>query len=346
MLQTDFSLYTENPANKVYIPALVGAGVCLLLVRSVILSFFFLVPLGFLAYRYEYRIAWVASVFAIMGNAVLLIGGAISQGFPMAAITWNFLHFTLMVLIFAWIVAPSPVMAVKVSLSVRFLSGCCIGALAFIGFFIRIMAAPGFPEYISNMMNSLVLQNVSFGVDAETLLQGMMDIILRGGSLVTCVLLFMFCRQMSLLFARAIPGKTRNSAGEPLGLYLRRMNSLEAFNVAPIMIWVFSVSLFLIVVIRILGLEIPEIILWNILILCAILYLAQGIGILQFFLARPTISPFMKLFFLALLFVLLFSPFLNGILLIGLVLLGIAENWVPFRALKQNSPPSTPESEQ
>jgi uncharacterized protein YybS (DUF2232 family) len=94
---------------------------------------------------------------------------------------------------------------------------------------------------------------------------------------------------------------------------------------------------------RISGLEIPEIILWNILVLCTIMYLAQGLGILQFFLSRPSISPFLKLVFLVLILILFFSPFLNMILLVGLVLLGIAENWVPFRVPKENDIPSTPE---
>ena len=91
-------------------------------------------------------------------------------------------------------------------------------------------------------------------------------------------------------------------------------------------------------------LEIPEIILWNILILCAILYLAQGLGILQFFLARPTVSPSFKLLLSVLFIFLFFSPVINVVLLGGVVLLGIAENWVPFRAPKQNGPPSTPEA--
>ena len=345
MWLADFSLHSESQDKKAYIPALIGAGICLLLLRSGILSFFFLVPLGFLASRYEQKIAWAASLLAILGNAILLISEAMPQGFPSAAIIWNFLYFAAMVFIFAWITVPPPAVAEKVSLSVRIVTGCCLGALAFIGLFLRIMATPGFSDYVSNLMNALTLQNARFDtMPADIILQGITNVILRGGSLVACVLLFTFCRQMGLVLARVIPGKSINSTETP-GMYFQRVNSLIAFRVEPLMIWVFSASLLLVVFTRIAAFEIPEIILWNILTLCAILYLAQGLGILQFFLAKSSISPFLKLLILVLFFVLLFSPFLNGVLLVGLVLLGIAENWAPLRAPKQNSQPSTPEGE-
>jgi hypothetical protein len=345
LLRTDFSLHSEIQDTKAYIPAVIGAGICLLLLRTGVFSFFFLVPLGFVAYRFEYRIAWAASLFAILGNAILLIGSAVSQGFPVPTITWSLLHFAAVALIFAWITAPPPAIAEKVSLTIRLTTGYCLGAVVFVGYFYRTMMSPGFSEYLSQLINSLTRQNTYFDImTVEMISQLIIDIVLRGGSLVACVLLFTLCRQVSLFFARIIPGKSRDSS-EMLGVYLQRINSLEAFRVHSQIIWVFSISLLLVVLTRITGLEIPEIILWNVLILCAILYLAQGVGVFQFFLSRPTLPPFLRLLFLVMFFVLFFSPLLNTLLLVGFALLGIAENWVPLRVPKQNSPPSTPEGE-
>jgi len=99
----------------------------------------------------------------------------------------------------------------------------------------------------------------------------------------------------------------------------------------------------LVVLSRVARLVVPEIILWNILVLCIILYCAQGLGILQFFLSRPTVPVFLRFFLTVVLIILIFSPAVNAVLLIGIVILGIAENWAPFRAPKPNGPPSTPE---
>ena len=338
-------MHSEIQGIKVYIPAFITAGICLLLVRTGIFSFFFLVPLGFAAYRYEYKIAWAASLFAILGNTIMLIGSVASRSVPTTAMTWSLIHFAVMVIVFVWITAPPSDVAERVPLSIRFLTGYCIGALAFIGFFLHLIATPGFMEYLVSLLNAMVPQNAgSEFMTAEAVLLIVRNIFLRGGSLLICVLLFTFSRQLSLLLARVVPGKTKNSS-EMVGAYFQRVNSLIAFRVNPALIWIFSSSLLLVVLTRIAGIEIIEIVLWNVLALCAILYLAQGVGILQFFLSRPTISPFTKLLFLVFFFVLFFSPFLNVILLMGFVLLGVMENWVPFRVPKNNSLSSTPEDE-
>jgi uncharacterized protein YybS (DUF2232 family) len=159
-------------------------------------------------------------------------------------------------------------------------------------------------------------------------------------------LLFFVCCQLSLILARLffrITGK--NFHGTIFReAKLKAINSLAAFHVNPAVIWVFSSSLLLVVITRKIKFEIPEIILWNILVICSILYLAQGLGIMQFFLARPSMSPFLRLFIIIAFVFVLFSPVLNAFLLGALALLGIAENWLPLRAAKQSGPPSTPEA--
>jgi hypothetical protein len=107
-------------------------------------------------------------------------------------------------------------------------------------------------------------------------------------------------------------------------------------------IWVLSVSLFLVIAMRILKWTVPEIILWNILTLCAILYLAQGLGILQHITAAPGMPPFLRLALSLLFFILIFSPGINAVVLGLVTLLGIAETWVSFRTPKTDGPSSTP----
>jgi hypothetical protein len=170
----------------------------------------------------------------------------------------------------------------------------------------------------------------------EVILETIQTVMLRGGSLVSCVVLFAICRQTGFFLARFAFRKDVVTSQEA--------SSLMLFRVNPMIIWVFSASLLLVVLTGITRLEIPEIILWNILILCVILYFTQGLGILRFLLSRFALPPFLRIFFFFFLGVALFSPFLNALLLGGLFLLGVAENWAPFRASKKNGPPSTPEA--
>jgi len=237
---------------------------------------------------------------------------------------------------------PPPAFA-RIPHATRFITGCALGTVTFILIFLRLMDAPGFYEYIANMLNNLIQQNALFMVvNTEMVFEAIRSVLLRGGSLIAAVLMFALSRQTSLLFARLIPGKTRNTS-ETFTVYLQRVNTLEAFRAPPLLIWIFSSSLLLVVLTSRAGFQAPEIVLWNILILSAILYLAQGVGILQTFLSRPALSPFIKLLCLVLIIFMFFSPVLNMALLAGFVLLGIAENWVPFRVSKKDSPPSTPE---
>ena len=331
---------SESLKNK-NIPVLIAIAVCLFFVKSGFLSFFFLVPLGFIAFRYDYRTAWRTFFLAALGNAFMAIGTVAIQGIPMSQTYWDILYFTVMTLLFTWIIAPPPFIPYKMSAEVRLVAGSCLGALLFTGIFFRIMATPGFSESISswiqvldsfNRSGSDVVQTALLdSLSTELVMAAMKSLMLRGASLVSCIFLFFASRQIS----KALVHLSRRERGTSF---------FAAFHVYPVIIWVFSGSLLLVVLTRIIKLEFPEILLWNIMILCAIMYLAQGLGILQYFLMRPAMPPFLRLAFSVLFFVLLFSPVINAVLLAGIVLLGIAENWVVFRTPDNNRPPSTPEA--
>ena len=275
---------------------------------------------------------------------------AAARGFPLAGALWDILYFSLMTSIFTWITSP-PDMPVKLSGAVRIIAGSCLGAVLFAVVFFRAMSTPGFSEYLGSLINGFLSLYRSSGSDvveaallesltADAVLSVMKSVILRGGSLITCVFLFFINRQVCLAVVRlSFRGRRVPSSGAS-----SRPHSFAVFHANPGLIWVLSFSLLLVVVTRMVKLEIPEIVLWNILILCIILYFAQGLGIMQFFLTRNIVPPFLRFFLVVLFIILIFSPIINAILLAGIVLLGISENWVPFRAPKQNGPPSTPEA--
>jgi len=175
-------------------------------------------------------------------------------------------------------------------------------------------------------------------MNAEQLRSMMKAIMIRGGSLGFCVFMFFICRQLGVTLARfGLKGSNRANGAGP-------SNFLFLFHVYPQVIWIFSFSLMLVVLTKLFNLLIPEILVWNVLLICVMLYLAQGLGIFQFFLTKPSTPGFLK-FFLGIAFIfLLFSPVINAVLMGGLILLGIIENWVPLRAPKKNGPPSTPEA--
>ena len=330
--------------NAAYVPALIGALSCLFFIKSGFLSFFFLAPLGFVAYRYDFKTAWLSFLFAAAGNILLAFG--ISGG-GISTVALDIFYFTMMALIFTCITAPPTYLREKVSGPYRLIGGSCLGALVFTVILRKMMATQGFPEYVDYLLNTLLSAFRSSGMDvvqsarlqmlnAEIVMEAIQAIMLRGGSFVSCLLMFFVCHQLSVFFVRLFAG--RGKAISPKGV-----NSLAFFHVVPSVIWVFSFSLFLVVVTRITGIIPLEIALWNVLVICAILYSAQGLGILQFFLARSSL-PFMRLLIGLLLVLILLSPLLNLMLLGGLILLGLIENWMPLRASKNNEPPSTPEA--
>ena len=330
----------------ILIPAIVGAGVCLFLLNSSSFTFFYLVPLGFISCKFHYKTAWLACLFASIGNMAIILAG--SNGNYSAAML-NIIYFIAIIFIFAWITAPPPFLNINVPEPARLLIASSIAAIVFTLVLFKGMASSDFTDYVTYLLNSLISMYNSSGSDvvqnarfemltADKIMEAFRFFMLRGGSLISCVFLFFMSSQLGLVLFRLysrIRGVKLSFTGE---------NSLSAFHVSPSMIWVLSISLPLTVLTRIFKLEFPEIILWNILIICAILYFAQGFGILQFFTIRPSFPPHLRIVLSFLFIIVLFSPFLNAILLLGLVFLGLAENWVPIRASKQNGPPSTPEA--
>jgi hypothetical protein len=142
--------------------------------------------------------------------------------------------------------------------------------------------------------------------------------LLRGGALISMIFLFFINRQMTLAVVSMIKRQ-------------RMDHGLTAFYAPANTIWAFSASLATIVLTGIFKVEILSILAWNVFTVCAIIYLAQGIGILTYWMLLR--SNIFRLIISVLIIVVLFSP-LNTFAIAALVLLGIIDNWRPFRIAK------------
>jgi hypothetical protein len=314
------------------------------------LSFFFLVPLGFAAAGYNGRTAVLAAFTAILGNIVFVLNLFLFWGQGGLELLGDLGFFSLVTVIFTWIVSPPGAVSrvLRIPGAYRLLAG---SVLVFLAFLLLVLTGEGRAGF-QGLLHAQAEALSSFYIAAsspdaaersllerhltpEALVEAFRFIALRGGGLLSSALIFFVSRQMGRFLARVI---RRREAG----------GSVLQFRTEPGLIWVLSGALALILLFRLAGAgrgsggAALEIVLWNILVLCAILYLAQGWGILAFFLARAPVPPLVRLLLTALFVALLMRPGINAVILGLIVLLGIAENWVPFRAPKPNGPSSTP----
>ncbi|MDR2797535.1 MAG: hypothetical protein LBB80_04260 [Treponema sp.] len=328
------------------VPALLSAGMCLGAIHSGFLIFFFLVPLGFMAYGYNFRSAWVSALVVIGGNGIWFLVSSGSAAYP-----WlNMLYFTAMLLVFTWIVAPPfnfSHLAKKggvlcLSTAYRLIIGSVIGALTCWYIIEATWDTQGFKVLLQSqaeLFRSLAITSAGTDVvqrslleqytDPEALIAQFGSVALRGGGLAACGVVFFINRQISLVCVRFIRR-------------IRVRSSIIHFHTAPWFIWVLSLSLLGVLVGTIIGIGPLEIGAWNMITICAILYLAQGGGIILYVLARMSLPPFIRVGLNVLLIILICSPKINLLALGALGLLGIAEHWVSFRAPKSDGSSSTP----
>jgi hypothetical protein len=322
-------------------PALIGAAVSVGLSRSSFLGLLFLLPLGLVAYCYNSKTAWCAAAVAVLGNGVFLFVAGHFQSYR--PLQWtDMLYLTVVIAAFAWITSPpergSGLPALPAAY--RIVASAVAASLALALALYSVRDDQGLrsmfraqAELLASLyagasgadeaLRSLAEQRMN----ADAILNLLRAVALRGGMAASCVVFFTASRQLSLAAASLLRRK-------PLG------GSLAAFHVRPECIWALSFSLLAIVAGLSLALAPLEIAGWNILVLCAILYLAQGGGIAVFFLAR--FPPGFRFALNLGVVVLLLSPGVNAVFMGALIILGIAENWAPFRASKPNGPPPTP----
>jgi hypothetical protein len=140
--------------------------------------------------------------------------------------------------------------------------------------------------------------------------------------LVWCLVLFYASRQLSVM-AGALVRRTA------------RANALRCYHVDPAIIWALAAALLAIFFGVWLGAAPLEIVGCNVLVICTAMYLAQGVGIVQALLTRLLVPLLGRIVLYVLAVIVIFSPGINLLALGALCILGVIENWIPLRMVKQ-----------
>jgi len=296
--------------KKTLLPALVCACLSVFFINGGLLSLFFLAPLGYAALVYNSY--WIA--FFIAAGINVVFTSVIRQGSSL--VLMDTLYLAVLSLCFAWIMLGG---SVRIRTLYRFIASASVVSLI-----LMFLVFGGNKESAFNMMvnsQSEILSAFFPSVTPESLKELLLNVALRGGIITSVFFLFFVNRHAAFTAVRIIKKNNQD-------------NSLSAFFAPVNTIWVFSCSLMAVVMTGILKIQILDIIAWNALVVCCIIFFVQGAGIIMFFLARKT--PGFRLAVNLLVIFLIFSP-LGTIAAAGLLLLGVAENWFRFRA-----PSSTP----
>jgi len=301
--------------KKSLITIVICTGLSILFMNTGLLAFFYLVPLG-----YAIIITGSFTVTFIISAAATIIFSFISgNNNPSTSGTLMQLLFILtFILSYTWIIGGK-----KTRTLYRFIAASTVSTIVLL----LLINHPSLR--IFEQVNELI--NIIFGAETE---QGnlnsfpsvapdrMVDLasnfLLRGGAVISMFILFFINRQLAFTVIMIVK-KQRIDRG------------LIAFFAPVNTVWVLTGALITVLLTRMLNIEILEILAWNVLVICGIIFSAQGAGVLMhWMLSRTNVF---RLILSVLIVVLMFSP-INVFLLAALLILGIVDNWMSFRTQK------------
>ena len=286
-----------NINKTALVTILVCTGISMLFLRTGILAMLYLIPLGYAVI--VTGSVWYTFFTASLANIVLTLIFSNS-----ADNMWmNVFYITSLFLLFTWIMGGRILRT-----TYRFILASSAGAVAFLIIIFR--SDSDFFTVFIQVANEFFQASAS-----EELLETAKKILLCGGAFASVILMFYVNRQIS---AGIVSFVKRQKIDKGLASFYAPANT----------IWVLIGSLSTVVLASLFKIEIPEIIAWNILVICAIIYLVQGIGILMYLLTRR--SPAFRVGVNILLIVVILSP-VGLVVIISLLLIGIAENFRPIR---------------
>ncbi|MCL2276382.1 MAG: hypothetical protein FWC21_00645 [Treponema sp.] len=286
------------------ITILICVAVSALFMRTGFLTMFFLIPLGYAvfssgSFMFTFILAAAAnavfyfiSLFAVSGS-----------DFSFINILIDISYLTALMFLFTWVTGGK-----NIRTAYRIIIASSVSAVFLIIMINRLDSL--FYTYSMEAARELMP-----GLITEETIEIARNILLRGGALVSMFSMFFINRQIA-------------SGVFWLVKKQRKDRGLVSFYAPLNTIWVFSGSLATIILAGKFGIEIIEIIAWNIFVICVIIFLAQGIGILSHLLSGK--SPVFRMCSTVCIVILLLSP-LTVIALAAIIILGIIEIWRPLR---------------
>ena len=317
--------------SRALLPALCCGILSAFLMRAGFLSFFFLVPLGFISAMYGSRLAWTAWAASAIATTLVAVTLFVRSGGEF----WfsHVLYHATLSLGFTWIMAGGKTGRMRTAY--RVIIAASAGALVLLLVLFYTGVADTFQEMVkaqAEILSSLFVSAagpdavrrsvMEYALTPDAVLEMISSFLVRGGAVLSCFLIFFFSRQISVSVARLIR-KQKQARG------------LSVFYAPARTIWVLSASLCAVLLFGRLGWSFPEIIAWNLLVVCGIIFLAQGAGIVLHKLSSR--SSMVRFICVMVFFVLVFSPGINAAALGFLLLLGISENWLPLRKPKETA---------
>jgi hypothetical protein len=306
-----------------YIPhfsLIICTAISMIFMNTFPLSLLYLVPLGYVIIASgSYMPVFITAASA---NIVIMFIQSLSKHNSFDNISIQALYLIAVILGFAWIMGGKKIRTVY-----RFVIASSVCAV--ISLFILLNPGFVFFEVLTQTMeeifgiysdsdaqirNSLITQ----GFTPQRLTELVKIFLFRGGALISMFFLFFINRQIAFSIASMIKRR-------------RIEHGLTTFYAPANTIWALSVALAVIVLTGIFKIEILEILAWNVFVGCVIIFMAQGGGILTYWMSLR--SNAFRLIINVLIIVVLFSP-LNIFAFAALILLGIIDNWHPFRITK------------
>jgi len=300
--------------------------VCVLLsmifMKTGLLSFFFLMPLGYAVLATGS--VWITFFAAAAANMVLSLVLHFHAA-PDNGLWTNIFYFTVILFMFNWIMGGR-----NLRTAYRLIAASAAGAFAFIFLIMNNSGDTGFnkvlaetSELLASMFASSSGNNAAIqqAFTPERVLELIKSISIRGGAVISMLFVFFLNRQLTLT-AMWLVKKQKSEFG------------LVKFFTPPYAIWVLSGALAAVLLSASLKIQTIEILSWNVLTVSVILFLAQGAGIVMHFFTRFT--PVIRILASVVIMFMMLSP-LCTIVIAAVLILGIAEIWLPIRVKKVES---------
>ena len=309
------------PGNNRFplVPLIVCTTLSMIFLKTGLLSLFFLVPLGYVIIISGSFIP--IFIIAVAVNIIMVIIQAFIKH-DISNMPVEMLYLTTVLFGFSWIMGGK-----FMRTAYRFVIASSVCAVVFLIFINSPKSA--FFEMFSQTLEDLFGNSADSGVNVKNLLfaqtftpaqitQLARLFLLRGGALISMFFLFFVNRQVAISVVSMVKRQKID-------------HGLTTFYAPANTIWVLSGALATVVLSGIFKMDMVGTLAWNVFVICAIIFLAQGAAILMYWMSLR--SNVFRLIINVLIIVVLFSP-LNSFAIMALVLLGIIDNWRPFRVAK------------